>query len=152
MTLPRFPDKVPGAFGALAFDFGTTAIGVAHGQSITGTAQALAPLPARDGIPDWEQVALLLNEWQPALLVVGIPYHLDDSESPIGARSEKFARRLHGRFGLPCYGMDERYSSVEAQSLLTGAQRGASVDSLAAQLILETWFAELKNLQRSRQP
>lgn len=143
MTLERFPQKNPTPFSALAFDFGTNRIGVAVGQSITGTAQPLRVLKARDGIPDWPAIAELIMQWQPALLIVGIPANLDDSRSDLTLRAEKFANRLNGRFHLPCYGIDERLTSVAAAERLKSQSSRADLDSVAAQIILESWFSEM---------
>ncbi|MEZ5490112.1 MAG: Holliday junction resolvase RuvX [Gammaproteobacteria bacterium] len=143
-----FPASIPAEITALGFDFGTRRIGVAYGQSISGTARPLAILPARDGIPDWQQIQQLMNTWQPDLLVVGLPYNMDGSDSDLLLRATKFGNRLHGRFHLPCYGIDERLSSKAAEEL--AGSRGEPLDSIAAQLILESWFAELR--QRSREP
>lgn len=143
MSLADFPNSLPKEFTALGFDFGTHRIGVASGQSITGTASPLPVLPARDGIPDWQQVQRLLDIWQPDLLVIGLPYNMDDSDGAMLPRALRFANRLHGRFHLPCYGIDERLSSHAAEELVGGWRPGDDpIDSLAAQLILESWLAE----------
>lgn len=130
----------------LAFDYGTKSVGVAYGQSLTGTANELAPLPAREGIPNWESIGRLLQEWQPQQLLVGLPLNMDDSESELAKRARKFANRLHGRFGLPVVLFDERLSTREAKE--EARQRGhrgnyaqSPVDSIAARLILESYFA-----------
>src|SRR5690625_5668021 len=81
----------------LAFDFGTQYIGVATGQSITQTASPLAALKAKDGQPNWEQVAELLKQWQPQLLLVGLPLNMDGSASELSRRARRFAGRLQGR-------------------------------------------------------
>ncbi|MEX0618262.1 MAG: Holliday junction resolvase RuvX [Pseudohongiellaceae bacterium] len=143
-----FPSDPSREYSALAFDFGTQRIGVAYGQSLSGTAKALRILPARDGIPDWDSVDSLLDEWNPDVLVVGLPYNMDDSHSELQKRAEKFAARLHGRFHKPCFGMDERLSSEAAREQIAkngeGFSRDVRIDSVAAQLILESWFAELR--------
>ncbi len=129
----------------LAFDYGTQRIGVAFGQSVSGTARAVCVLKARDGIPSWERVAQLIQDWNPDLFVVGMPYNLDGSESDLMVRAVKFARRLHGRFGKMCYGMDERLSSKAAieQVIENGGQsKHTAIDDIAAQIILENWFSE----------
>ena len=148
MPLELFPASIPSEITALGFDFGTRRIGVAFGQSISGTARPLAVLPAKDGIPDWQQIQQLMDTWQPDLLVVGLPYNMDGSDSDLLQRATKFGNRLHGRFHLPCYGIDERLSSIAAEELAGSGDE--PVDSIAAQLILESWFAELR--QRSREP
>jgi len=127
---------------AMGFDFGTRRIGVAYGQSLTGTARPLPVLAARDGIPDWQLLQRLISNWQPDVLVVGLPYNMDGTDGDMVQRATRFANRLHGRFHLPCYGMDERLSS-HAAAELSDKPIGEPLDSLAAQLILESWFAEL---------
>lgn len=146
MTLPSFPPRTEKKLTALAFDYGVSHIGTAYGQSFTGTAQALEILKARDGVPDWDAVARLIDTWQPDVLVVGMPYHLDGSDSAMIASTERFAGRLHGRFHLPCYGMDERLSSRAAADLVDDPET-TRIDSIAARLILESWFGELRNRQ-----
>jgi putative Holliday junction resolvase len=133
------------ALTAMGFDFGLRSIGIAYGQSMTGTASVLPPLKAKDGIPDWDQITQLLEEWRPHLLVVGLPLNMDDSESELSARARKFGNRLHGRFGLPVEWMDERLTSFAVKQDAKarghkGDYKKAPVDSLAAQMILEDWF------------
>ncbi len=131
----------------LAFDFGLRQIGVAVGNRETGTSQALTVLHARDGIPDWRELEALVAEWQPGLLLVGSPLNMDDSESELSRRAAKFGRRIQERCRLPVDYMDERLSSFDAKQILKEAghrgdfQRNPA-DSLAAQLILDTWLAE----------
>lgn len=131
----------------LAFDYGTKNIGVAFGQAVTGTGNELPPLKARDGIPDWALIANLLTEWQPELLLVGLPLNMDGSDGEICKRARKFANRLHGRFGLPVEMVDERLTTREAKSLAqerghSGHFASAPIDSIAARLIVESWFGE----------
>jgi len=131
----------------LGFDFGTTRMGVAIGQSFTGSATPLAPLKAKEGIPNWDEITKLVDEWKPDAFVVGLPLDMDGSENEMCQRARKFAKRLHGRFNRPYHMMDERLSSFEAkgQVIARGGNRNFkenSVDGLAAQMILETWFME----------
>ncbi len=116
----------------LAFDFGLKRIGVAVGEPELRTAH---PLPAVAG---FAQIEKLVAEWKPARFVVGLPVR-EAGEHPLARRVERFARQLHGRFRIPVERVDERFSSVEAESLLRGVKRKA-VDSVAAQLILEQFF------------
>ncbi|MEO0443141.1 MAG: Holliday junction resolvase RuvX [Pseudomonadota bacterium] len=133
------------AVTALAFDYGLRSIGVAYGQSLTGTAQDLNPLNAKDGIPDWRQIQQLIDEWKPSILIVGLPLNMDDSESELSRRARKFGNRLKGRFNIKVEWMDERLSSFAVK---LDAKRGGHkgdfkkhpIDSLAAQMILEDWF------------
>ena len=83
----------------MGFDYGTKSIGVAIGQELTGTAQPLRSLKANDGIPNWDEIEKLLKEWQPDLLIVGLPLNMDGTDQEITLRARKFGNRLHGRFG-----------------------------------------------------
>lgn len=132
----------------LAFDYGTRNIGVAFGQTITGTASELPSLKARDGIPDWGQIEALLKEWAPDALLVGLPLNMDDSDSELAQRAKKFGNRLHGRFGSNVIFWDERLSTREAKEEARrrghkGHYKSDPVDSIAARLILESYFEEL---------
>ncbi|MCR9105285.1 MAG: Holliday junction resolvase RuvX [Gammaproteobacteria bacterium] len=129
----------------VAFDFGLSQIGVATGNARFSTSQPLPILKAKDGIPDWHAVQALLATWQPEKLIVGDPINMDDSVSELAERARKFARRLHGRFGLEVIMVDERLSSQAAKSAqFEGGHKGDfkrhPVDSYAAELLLHTWF------------
>lgn len=134
----------------LGFDWGLGWIGVASGQTETYTASKLKPLRARDGIPHWPDIEALVQEWKPAGFVVGIPYNMDGSESQMTVRAHKFRKRLHGRFGLPAEPCDERLTTREAwQHIGDNAQslskaKKADLDSIAAQIILQSWLDQLK--------
>jgi len=136
----------------LAFDFGTTRIGVAVGQEMLGTTNSLAPVQARDGIPNKEQLKKLIDEWQPDAFVVGIPLNMDGTESEMSRRARKFGNRLYGQYGKPWFGMDERGTTRQAKVIAKdlghkGSYKDTPVDGIAAQLILESWFAEQSSAQ-----
>lgn len=125
----------------MAFDFGTKRIGIAIGQSLTQTAQELAEIPARDGIPNWQTIAELIQEWQPDVLLTGLPLNMDGTENDMCLRARKFSKRLHGRFGLPSFLWDERLTSHEVKQIRPSDNyRQHAVDALAACAILESWF------------
>ncbi|MGA1206760.1 MAG: Holliday junction resolvase RuvX [Gammaproteobacteria bacterium] len=130
----------------IGFDYGLRRIGVATGQGLTQTATPLRALRARDGSPNWEEIATLIMEWKPSALVVGLPLNMDGSDSEMAVRVRKFGNRLHGRFGLPVYFADERLSTQEARAL-TGYQGRAGdqdgvLDAAAAACILERWLKD----------
>lgn len=132
----------------LAFDYGTKNIGVASAQTITKTATSLPGLKAKDGIPNWDQIEKLLQEYKPDLILVGLPLNMDGSESDLSSRARKFANRLHGRFGIKIEMVDERLSSFVAKGEVMkqgGARdyKNNPVDSIAARILLEDWLASL---------
>lgn len=127
----------------LGFDYGYRRIGVAVGQTVTGTATPLATLAARDGQPDWAEMSELIEQWQPAALVVGLPLQLDGEAGELAVAAQRFARRLEGRYKRPVHLMDERLSSREAEqqrSRRGRAGRHQDLDPLAAQVILQDWL------------
>ena len=137
--------KKPTAKTVLCFDYGTKTIGIAVGQTITRSANPLCELKAKEGIPNWDEVKKILDEWQPDLLVIGLPLNMDGSFSNMSQRAKKFANRLHGRFGLAIEMADERLSSFEAKGEIihqTGSRnfKNNNIDSLAAKIILEGWL------------
>lgn len=121
----------------LAFDFGTRRTGVASGNRLLGQAQGLRSVVA-EGDARFVQIARLIAEWQPDALVVGVPFHPDGAEHENTRRARRFARQLHGRFGLVVHEVDERYTTTEA--LASGA---ADADAAAAALILEQFLRGL---------
>ena len=136
----------------LGFDFGTRNIGVASGQVITRTANALPSLKAKDGIPDWSQIEALITEWKPDAVIVGIPLNMDGTDSEMSRRARKFGNRIHGRFNLPFYEADERLTSFEAKEWAgklghKGHYGSNPVDAMAAQIILEAWLNDPANEQ-----
>ena len=131
----------------LAFDYGLRWIGCAVGQNLTSSASALNSLRAKDGIPQWREIELLLEEWQPQKVIVGLPLNMDGSESEMCQRARKFGNRIHGRFGVTVDFADERLSSFEAKGELikqAGNQgfKDRGVDGLSAAIILEGWMRE----------
>nr|WP_136250366.1 Holliday junction resolvase RuvX [Ningiella ruwaisensis] len=131
---------------ALAFDFGMKSIGVALGQVVTHTASPLPALKAKDGIPDWHTIDNLVKDWQPDIIVVGLPLNMDGSEQDITSNAKKFGRRLAHKYNLPVHYHDERLSTVEAKARLfelggfkkLGKEK---VDSVSACLIYESFVS-----------
>ncbi len=132
----------------LAFDFGLRRIGVAVGQEVTGSAGPVDTVRNRDGGIDHEAIAAIVAEWRPDRLVVGMPLHADGSDSEMTARVKAFVGEL-GRFGLPVDTVDERYSSIEAESVLKRARAAGTrgrigkeaIDGAAAVVIAERYLA-----------
>ncbi|MFC2564090.1 MAG: Holliday junction resolvase RuvX [Neisseria sp.] len=129
----------------LAFDFGEVRIGVAQGDAEVGLSHPLTTVTGGSNEAKFEAVAKLVDEWQPVQFVVGLPVHADGTEHELTRLSRKFGRRLQGRFKLPVYWVDERMSSLYAESLLAEAQvfgrkQKAVLDQVAAQAILQGFF------------
>ncbi|MEX8518735.1 MAG: Holliday junction resolvase RuvX [Leptothrix sp. (in: b-proteobacteria)] len=128
------PARQPQSF--LAFDYGQKRTGVASGNRLLGTGQPLTTVKA-EGDARFAPIAKLIKEWQPDALVVGVPFHPDGAEHENTRLARRFGRQLHGRFGLPVFEVDERYSTTEV--LASGAK---DADAAAAALLLEQYFHE----------
>ena len=102
----------------LGFYFGTKSIGVATGQMITATAQPINAIKANDGIPNWDIVEKVIKEWQPDLVIVGLPLNMDGTEQPITQRAKTFANRLNGRFGVKTALQDERLTTASSKEFI----------------------------------
>ena len=131
----------------LAFDFGRRRIGIAVGQQVTGSANPLGVVSNSDVGPDWREIKNLIDEWQPARLIVGMPANADGSRAEIADHVDQFVADLD-RFERPVHTVDERYTSLEAEEMLKSERamglRGRitkeTIDSAAAVLIAERWL------------
>lgn len=135
----------------LAFDFGEKHIGVAIGELTVGIAHPLTTIHAAARNLRYAAVAALINEWQPARLVVGLPAHMDGTEHELSRLARKFARELGGRFTLPVELIDERLSSAAADSSLseagvTSRKRKPLLDQVAAQHILQAYLDSIARM------
>ena len=131
-ALPATLVSSPRSF--LAFDFGTRRVGVAGGNSVTRTAEALQTV-AVEGEARFTAIERLIAEWRPDALVVGVPFHPDGAPHENTERARRFARQLRGRFGLPVHEVDERYSTTEAR-----ADGARDLDAASAAIILEQFL------------
>ena len=118
----------------LAFDFGEKRIGVAVGNIITKTAEALKIIQEKNQDEKFKAIEIIIQEWQPQLLVVGLPTHPDGAEHEMTIKAKRFGNQLHGRFQKEVVWVDERYTSVSVQN---------GNDALAAQLILRQYLDAL---------
>jgi putative Holliday junction resolvase len=129
----------------LAFDFGTRRIGVATGETLTQMAHSLTTIDAEANDVRFAAIAALIAEWQPILLLVGLPRSLDGAAHDMTLRCQRFGNQLKGRFRLPVLLVDERLTSVEAELWLRDRPKSAGqgkqpIDAVAAQIILQSYF------------
>ena len=132
----------------ICFDFGEQRIGVAIGEHLLASANPLTTIDNESNTVRFTMIAQLIQEWEPKLLVVGLPLSLDGKETDVSQLCKKFARRLNGRFNIPVLLIDERFSSVEASSMLNqsgikGRAQKVILDQVAAQTILQSYFDSL---------
>jgi putative Holliday junction resolvase len=150
--LPILERNYPDISGTImAFDFGEKRIGVATGETMLKAAHALTTIETEVTEARFAEIGKLIAEWQPSLLIVGLPTYLDGVEHALTQLSKKFAQRLEGRFNLPVMMVDERLSSAEAAQNLSeagvkGKQQKAMIDAVAAQIILQSYFDQLQSV------
>lgn len=121
----------------LALDFGLKRTGVAVGNRLLRSAEPQTSIHAQ-GDARFAGVEQRLREWQPDAIVIGVPFHPDGAEHENTVRARRFARQLRGRFGLPVFEVDERYSTTEA--LASGAK---DADAASACIILEQFLRNI---------
>jgi putative Holliday junction resolvase len=131
---------MPKPITVMAFDYGTRRVGVAVGNSVTGTGQALKTIAAPNSDNLFKEVENLLKEWQPERLVVGKPLHPDGAEHEMTLKAVRFGNQLSGRFQLEVEWVDERYTSAVLEG---DAQMQDNLDAHSAALLLEQYFSEL---------
>lgn len=139
----------PAARTVLSLDFGLRRIGAAVGNTLTGTAEPLATINARGGEPDWTALSRCIADWQPAAIIVGVPYNDDGSRGALAPAALEFAASVGRRYGIAVHAVDEHLSSREAEAGLRDRRRGGQlarrvrrgeVDREAARLLLLQWL------------
>ncbi len=139
----------PAARTVLSFDYGLRRIGVAVGNTLTGTAEALSTIAAQDGLPDWRAIDRCIADWRPTAIVAGVPYNMAGRDGRLTTAALRFADELGVRYGIEVHRVDERLTSREAEDDLrerrrSGAKtrrvRSGDVDREAARLILLQWL------------
>ncbi|GKS68412.1 putative holliday junction resolvase [Nitrosomonas sp. PY1] len=145
MSLQQLPEGT-----ILAFDFGKKRIGVAVGNTLTTLAQPLKTIHHETNVQRFLAIEKMIQTWQPVLLVVGLPTHIDGTPHEMTNLSRRFAQRLHGRFNIPTVLVDERYTSQTAaialrEAVTTIKKQKAILDQVAAQQILQSFFDENKH-------
>ncbi len=137
---------MPDQLTVLGFDYGTHWIGTAVGQTHTKTASPLAPVRNINSSPDWESIGKLIETWQPARLLVGLPINMFEQKHDITRQAERFSRQLQGRFHIKTELVDERLTTREAWQIVENQSHRhipkPEIDSIAAVLITETWLSQ----------
>ncbi len=132
----------------VGFDFGLKRIGIAVGSDGTGAARPVATA-TNHATPDWAEIDRAIADWEPAALVLGVPYNADGSAHAVTTAAQRFGEALAQRYGLPVHTTDERYSSAAAHDeLVERRERGdhrrlrrEDIDAAAAAVILTGWLA-----------
>lgn len=131
----------------LAFDFGLKQIGIAFGQTITNQSTGIKIIKAKNGVPNWDEIRTIVEEWNPNTLIVGLPVNMDDSESEMSSLARNFAKDLKDRIHNSVKLMDERLSSKEAKNKVKEFSKNfdtTEADHIAAAFILQSYLNDPK--------
>ena len=132
----------------LAFDFGLKQIGIAFGQTITNQSTGIKIIKAKNGVPNWGEIKIIVEEWNPDMLVVGLPIHMNDQESEMSALARNFAKNLKSLSHINVKMVDERLSSREAKNKAKEASKSldtTKTDHIAAAFILQSFLNNPKS-------
>ena len=131
----------------LAFDFGLKQIGIAFGQTITNQSTGIKIIKAKNGVPNWDEIKTIVEEWNPKTLIVGLPVNMDNSESEMSSLARTFAKDLKDRIHNSVKLMDERLSSREAKNEAKEFSKNfdtTKADHIAAAFILQSYLNDPK--------
>ena len=132
----------------IGFDFGQKRIGVAIGNNISKSAQALITIESTSSNQKFEVIQKIMDEWQPVSIVVGVPFNVDGSEHKVTNLCKKFAKQLEQKYALPIHLIDERYTSIEASYEIQDKKidlkkRKLLIDQIAAKIILQSYLDQI---------
>ncbi|MDM8271406.1 Holliday junction resolvase RuvX [Thermophilibacter provencensis] len=129
----------------LALDIGEVRVGIAVSDPDARVASPVCVLPAQEVLAHASTFRRVIEDWEPELLVCGLPRTMAGEEGPQAARIKEQALTIGKSCGLPLEFADERLSSAEAkrilreQGLSERSMRG-KVDMVAASLFLQSWL------------
>lgn len=129
----------------LGVDYGSVRIGLAVSDAERRLASPLTIHERRGVERDAVYFRALIESEEIGALVVGLPLHLDGREGQKATEARAFGAWLAETTGLPVVFWDERFSTVEAESVLwqaglTHKQRKARRDRVAAQMVLQAYL------------
>lgn len=132
----------------IGFDFGQKRIGVAIGNNISKSAQALITIESTSSNQKFEVIQKIMDEWQPVSIVVGVPFNVDGSEHKVTNLCKKFAKQLEQKYALPIHLIDERYTSIEASYEIQDKKidlkkKKLLIDQIAAKIILQSYLDQI---------
>lgn len=135
----------------MSIDFGDTRTGLAVSDPGRLLASGVGYISPGGIVKTADAVAAEALERGISALIVGLPKNMNGSEGPRAVRCREFADLLRARLDIPVVLVDERLTTVEATRYLNatdtrGKKRKGAIDSLAAEIILQSALERLKNI------
>ena len=139
---------------ALGLDVGKKRIGVAGCDGTGLIATGLTTINCTSWTEDVQQLKNIIEEREVNILVIGLPYNLDGTIGFQAQKVKKFANRISRILDIPIEYVDERLTSVEAESQLKiqkkfSTRNKGAIDRRAAAIILQQWLdmRRVKNIK-----
>lgn len=144
---------------AIAFDIGSKRIGVAISDPFNEYAMPCETyVRTKNYTADVEAIAKIAKDRGVGVIVCGIPYNFDGTESIQTVKTQEFIEVLRTKTDLPIVLEDERFTTLQAREtqIMGGIKREdrkKTIDSIAASYILESYLAreKMKNKKAEEQ-
>jgi putative Holliday junction resolvase len=138
----------------IAFDFGMKKMGIAIGQDITNTASPLDPVIMKNGIPEWNALKKLIEEYQPTAIILGKPNVKNKSSEALMKKIDAFKEILEKDLNqnvewalehLTTEDAKEKLKLQRQEGILSRKIMKGQVDSMAAAIFLQDWMNQRLN-------
>lgn len=137
----------------IALDIGDKRIGIALSEPNFSIPLPYKTYERKNSEQDFIYIAELAKEKGAQIIVCGIPYKVDGTDSFQTQKTRRFIEKLREYTDIPIAEQDERYTTHSAQDLLIGAdvrrdKRKQVIDKIAASYILESYLSKQKKEQK----
>lgn len=137
----------------ICFDLGLKRTGVAVGNNELMTSENLTTIQADSKISRLNKIKLIIEEWQPKYIVVGIPKNKDETLHKISKFCLNTGKEIEKKFKLPVVFIDEDYSSTTSEDIIKNdlkfniKKKKLLIDQVSANIILQSHFNEIKTMK-----
>ncbi len=135
----------------LGLDLGTRTLGCSISDETGTIASTLKTIRFKDSMYHelLPQVKEIIDEFQVGTIVLGFPKNMNNTIGPRGETALEFKKSLEEYLNIEVFLQDERLSTVEATNYMIQAdisrkKRKKKVDSVAANIILQTYLDKMK--------
>ena len=129
----------------LAIDYGMRRIGLAVSDPLQIIATPLDTLKISNYEDGIKQLLAVYNEYMPATIIMGYPLGISGDKTDQTKLVDKVIDSLKSSIDVPIISWDERYTSIQAKSILQQQGRKVRedkgmVDQLAARIMLQEYL------------